>query len=89
MDVKGPLHRLFHILKEPPGAVDREFVFFMFFVFMVVLRSGRGLKSFLEGVASSSPSMGPWRATGTRFVTICMDLDTHVGASVSERETYL
>ena len=35
---------------------------------------GRGLESLPEGVASFSLSMGPWRATGTPFMTKITDL---------------
>ncbi len=34
---------------------------------------GRCLKTFLEAAASSSPSMSPWGAMGTPFVTILID----------------
>ena len=34
---------------------------------------GRGLESFLEAVAPSSPSMSPWGATGTPFMIFLID----------------
>ena len=46
-------------------------------MFIVVLRSWRCLKSFQEGVASFSLSMGPWRATGTWFVAEIMILEVY------------
>ena len=58
------------------GAVDRELFllcFLLCFMIIAVLRSGRCLKSFLEGVASFSPSMSPWGATGTPLMTIFID----------------
>ena len=56
-------------------------MFFGLFIFDAVWepktgpgKPGRCLKSFPEGVASFSLSMGPWRATGTPFITDFMNL---------------
>ena len=47
---------------------------------------GRHLKSFLEAVAPSWLSMGPRRATGTRFMAEIIDFgQSDKGTSLSER----
>ncbi len=52
--------------------------FVISFRFIAVLRSGRCFKSFLEGVASFSPSMSPWGATGTPFTPFSIKKSGHL-----------
>ena len=76
----------FIITYLPLGRLIGSFLVF-FCMFIAVLRSGRCFKGFLEGVASFSPSMSPWGATGTPFMTIFFFFqisDTHVASKLSD-----